>query len=423
MENKPENLINIIKNRSDLINLGFLEKRNERKLVMWLLLHGFKEYPELVEGDLNDNSILKWLRQYSSLKRFQNLPRIILGIWDMNISHQRRWPYPELNNFYIMWIQKNWQNLNIKLPSFSNFFDKELTTINEFEILFFNLLWMIRKPFSIKTYQYFGITIDKYFANKLSGFRTQMNVVNALIYRELKTRVSQVRFGVLGVFIEPLGVMAVFLFIFSVIRANRGPLDILLFLGAGIVLFTLFSDISIRSANGISANEALFFYRPVKPIDTVIARTIVESGLYAIVFIVIILGTYLSRQEVYLYDISLLIFTYLGLVIFSFGLGLFLLVATFIYPSLNQFIPLAMRPLWFISGVFVSLSALPQWVRPFVSWNPVLQAIEITRYSFSIDYNIDKNFISISYLWSCAIISLFFGLFVYSFNEKKLLTK
>ena len=40
----------------------------------------------------------------------------------------------------------------------------------------------------------------------------------------------------------------------------------------------------------MSANEALFFYKPVKPIDTVIARTIVESGLYGIVFIVIILG-------------------------------------------------------------------------------------------------------------------------------------
>ena len=147
------------------------------------------------------------------------------------------------------------------------------------------------------------------------------------------------------------------------------------------------------------------------------------SLLYAIVFIVIILGTYLVRQEIYLHNISLLIFTYLGLVIFSFGIGLFLLVATFTYPSINQFIPLAMRPLWFISGVFVSLSALPQWVRPYVSWNPVLQAIEITRYSFTIDYNIDNNLVSISYLWSCALLSLFFGLCVYSFNEKKLLTK
>ena len=82
-----------------------------------------------------------------------------------------------------------------------------------------------------------------------------------------------------------------------------------------------------------------------------------------------------------------------------------------------------MRPLWFISGIFISLNNLPQWSRPFLSWNPVFQAIEITRHSFSIDYIIDKNLVSYNYLWSCAIISLTLGLFVYTFNEKKLLTK
>ena len=51
-------------------------------------------------------------------------------------------------------------------------------------------------------------------ANSLSGWQIQRNVISALVYRELKTRVSEVKFGILGVFIEPLGVMAVFLAIF-----------------------------------------------------------------------------------------------------------------------------------------------------------------------------------------------------------------
>ena len=99
------------------------------------------------------------------------------------------------------------------------------------------------------------------------------------------------------------------------------------------------------------------------------------------------------------------------------------MVASHIYPSIKQLIPLTTRPLFFISGVFISLNALPQSLRPSLSWNPILQAIEITRYSFSMDYNIDKNLISINYLWQGSLISLFLGLFAYSFNEKKLLTK
>lgn len=173
----------------------------------------------------------------------------------------------------------------------------------------------------------------------------------------------------------------------------------------------------------MTANEALFFYKPVKPIDTVIARAIVEAGLYAIVFIVIILSTYLIRQEIIISDISLLFQAYIALVLFSFGVGLFLLIATFIYPSIIQLIPLAMRPIWFLSGVFISLNALPQWLRPYLSWNPIFQAIEITRHSFSQNYILDKSLVSISYLWTCSVISCFTGLLFYSTNEKRLLTR
>ena len=424
MSQLPAELEEILKTRRDLIDLGFLEKNKERELVVWIILNGFQKYPEIFKGNSSNNSVLKWLSLNSSSNRFKSMPRIFLGLWDIHKSHKIRWPYPELNEFYNIWVEKNWKKFKIILPEFENLFQKNINLFNEIDILIFELFWIIRKPFSIKSSEYFGITIDMFFAKKIEGWRIQFNVINSLVYRELKTRVSQVKGGVLGVFIEPLGVMSIFLIIFSILRANTlGPLDILIFLGSGIVLFTLFSAIAIRSSNGMSANEALFFYKPVKPIDTVIARTIVESGLYAFVFIVIILVTYLIRQKIFLDNISLLFSTYLALIIFSFGVGLFLMVATFIYPSLKQLIPLAMRPLWFISGVFISLSALPQWLRPYVSWNPILQAIEITRYSFSMNYYIAKNSISITYLWQSALFSLFLGLFVYSFNEKRLLTK
>ncbi len=424
MKKLPKELISIISKRKDLIDKGFLEKNQERELVMWIILKGFSKHPEISNGNYKNNPILKWLAASSSFGRYKNIPRIFLGIWDIHKSHKRRWPYPELNAFYMIWVEKNWKNFNIKLPEFEKIFQRKINFLNKFDILIFELFWLIRKPFSIRSYEYFGTTIDNFFANKFQGWEMQLNVINALTYRELKTRVSKVRGGVLGVFIEPLGVMSIFLIIFSIIRANNaGPIDTVIFLGTGIVLFTLFTNIAIRSSNGLTANEALFFYKPVKPIDIVLARTIVESGLYGIVFIVIILSNYLIRQRIFLDNISLLFTTYLALIIFSFGVGLFLIVATFIYPSLKQLIPLALRPLWFISGVFASLSALPQWLRPYLSWNPILQAIEISRYSFSINYNIDKNEVSSTYLWTCAFLSLSIGLFVYAFNEKNLLTK
>ena len=98
------------------------------------------------------------------------------------------------------------------------------------------------------------------------------------------------------------------------------------------------------------------------------------------------------------------------------------MVATFIYPSLQQFIPLIMRPLWFISGVFLSLRNLPQYLKPYLSWNPVFQAIELTRHSFSLDFILDES-VSLVYLWQCAFLSLFVGFLFYTINEKRLLTR
>ena len=56
----------------------------------------------------------------------------------------------------------------------------------------------------------------------IEGFIIQRNVISALVYRELKTRVSQVKFGILGVFFGPLGVMLIFLIIFSIFKGDRG---------------------------------------------------------------------------------------------------------------------------------------------------------------------------------------------------------
>ena len=264
---------------------------------------------------------------------------------------------------------------------------------------------------------------NDYLRNKIVGWINQRNVIDALVYRELKTRVSTARFGLIGVFIEPIGQICIFLILYALLRGRLSQLDIILFLGTGILLFTLFSDIGIRSANAMLANEALFFYRRVKPIDTVIARTIVESGLYAIVYICIIFAAFLIREEIIMQDISLLISSYIGLVIFSLGLGIVLMVSAHIYPIVLQLIPLMLRPLYFISGIFISLNNVPQWLRPYVSWNPIFQAIELSRHAFSSNYIIDRDEVSLLYLWQCALVSIFIGLWIYSVNERRLLTR
>ena len=225
-----------------------------------------------------------------------------------------------------------------------------------------------------------------------------------------------------GVFIEPVGIIAVFLIIFSLIRGYREDIDIALFLASGIILFTLFNDIAIRSINAMKANEALFYYKTIKPIDTVIARTIVEMGLYAIVYIIIISFIFILKEKITLDDFPILVITYLLLSLTAFAIGLILMISGHRYPWIAQIVPLLMRPLWFISGVFFSLQQVPQTIVPFISWNPILQAVEISRNALSINYVL-INQISLNYLFILSISLTTIALWIYKNNEKILLTR
>jgi ABC-type polysaccharide/polyol phosphate export permease len=67
--------------------------------------------------------------------------------------------------------------------------------------------------------------------NRLSGWQVQWRVVDALVYRELRTRVSDVRGGFLGVLIQPLGLIAIWTTFLTAINVQRGgSLNTVLFL-------------------------------------------------------------------------------------------------------------------------------------------------------------------------------------------------
>ena len=267
-------------------------------------------------------------------------------------------------------------------------------------------------------------TFLDYILNVKRGLKIQINVTRALIYRELITRASLVKFGYIGLLIEPLGIMAIFLTIFTLIRRRNvgGNLDILLFLVSGIVIYTLFNAIAIRSMNSMEANSSLFFYRQIQPIDTIFSRTIVEIVIYSLVFIILVALAFLIKEFFYISDFALLVVSFLFLAIFSMGVGIFLMIATYRYEWVKSIVQFLQRPLWFLSGVFFSLNDVPQNIRPYISWNPILQSIELTRHSFSNSYPLNEA-VSLTYLIQISLLVLTISLWLYNKNLRILRTK
>ena len=239
---------------------------------------------------------------------------------------------------------------------------------------------------------------------RLSGWQVQWRVVDALVYRELRTRVSDVKGGFLGA-----------------IDAHRGGnLNIVLFLGSGTVLFTIFSQIANRSTDAMEANEALLFYKPVKPIDTVIARTISETGLYTCCLLVICIGTWIVLDQVYMSNLGLFFFTILLAACIGFSTGLIFMTISHLVPGFKQTALWVPRILWFLSGVPFQYWFFPPATRIFFVWNPLMHVIELNRKSMSDDYfTPDAN---LEYAVISAVALLTVSLWIYYNNERKLLT-
>ncbi len=260
----------------------------------------------------------------------------------------------------------------------------------------------------------------------IKGFIRQKRVLDALRYRELKTRISKTKFGFFGLLLQPIGVLLLFLFIFGFIRrrgvGNLDPSFVPIYLLCGIIHFTLFSEIVIRSLNSMQANSPLFIYRQVKPIDTLLSRAYLEIIIYVFVFIIMITGVFLIFETFLLDNLPLVFVSYILLALTSFGLGTIFMVAGHRYEILKIIIPFIQRPLFLTSGIFFSIKDLPPKIIPWLSWNPVLQAIELSRSGFNEKYILDPSIISLKYLFSFSLISCVVGFWVY-FNNLRILRK
>ena len=256
---------------------------------------------------------------------------------------------------------------------------------------------------------------------RLSGWQIQWRVVDALTYRELRTRVSEATGGFLGVLIQPLGTIAVWTVFMTALNAHRGgSLNVVLFLTSGIILYNIFSQIASRSLTSMEANEALLFYRPVKPIDTIIARMLCESGLYMCCLFLICIGTWIAIDQIVMSNFALFALSILMMALLGFSVGLLFMVAVHHFPAFRQVAPWLLRILWFLSGVPFRYWYLPAWTRGLFVWNPLMHCIELNRSSMSDSYfTPDAN---VAYAASCVFLLLTFSLWVYQNNERRLLT-
>ncbi|MDR6714694.1 capsular polysaccharide transport system permease protein [Pseudomonas hunanensis] len=252
----------------------------------------------------------------------------------------------------------------------------------------------------------FAVTILK----PRSSLQIQKSVIFALVLREARARFGTRRMGALWTLIEPVCHLLVFSLLWTQIRDRTvADVEYPVFVLIGLAPFLLYRNIALRLMDSLRENRSLFGYKQIKPLDTYVARVMVETCISVTVYsILVFLFAWFGFDMSVHNPLQWVAVLVLGL-LFAFGLGMTLALITHALPSIKTFVRLAFFPLFFISGVLIPASYLPQTIMPILLYNPFLHLTELIRIEV-LPYYVAVDGISAAYVINWTVVLLFLSL-------------
>jgi capsular polysaccharide transport system permease protein len=247
----------------------------------------------------------------------------------------------------------------------------------------------------------------------------QLRVLHALFYREARTRFSHTRFGYAWVVFEPLAHIAIMVILINAFASGNPPLgtSFAVFYFTGIIPFHLFSHTSSYLLSGVSGNKHLLLLPRVTQVDVLLARGLVEFVTEACVAILIFCGFLLAGLSVFPIDPLGVVAAFFLVWFCGLGMGMINSSLALVFSGWEKIWGATVALLYFASGTFYIPRAMPQPVREILSWNPVLQGIEMLRFNFF--HGVKPPWLSESYLLCIGIILFGSGLTLVRLTRKR----
>ncbi|MGR5120660.1 ABC transporter permease [Vibrio astriarenae] len=256
---------------------------------------------------------------------------------------------------------------------------------------------------------------------KRSTLKVWGDVIFAIFLREVKSKNSD-KLGVAWSVISPV----IFIFFLSFFRGRMSGetvhgIDTFFFMAIGMVLVQFFLGVVGEVARAIKKNKPLYAFRQVQPISSVIAVTGFELLAKLLIIAIIIIVCLFLKFDMQMADPIEVVGNLIRVWLIATSVGVIFSLASCFVPEVDKIRTLAMRPIFFISGIFFSLQDIPKEYWPYLTWNPLLHAVELTRYAAYPVYG-DAG-VSYFYLDAATIICVFFALVCYHASWKQAISR
>ena len=209
----------------------------------------------------------------------------------------------------------------------------------------------------------------------------------ALIRRERQTRFSGGALGYLWAYLTPLVWIAFVVVMFHLMN-RASPIDARpeMFVATGILPYVLFRQTITAMMRTVIANRYLLYFQPVTNADLLLAAALLEL-LNLAVTATLIFGLITLLYDVALPPNPLKVITGMGLAwALGAGFGRFAAVLGQWSDSFARAIPLTLRPVFWISGVFYTATELPGAAQDLLAFSPLFHAVELIREGYFLGF-------------------------------------
>lgn len=213
------------------------------------------------------------------------------------------------------------------------------------------------------------------------------STIHAIILREVRCRFAGDPLGYAWTFLVPLMWIGTLMFFFTLVgRTPAIPVATPAFIATGVVPYVLFRYTITSMGRVASTHRHLVHFASVRVSDLLFAAALLELLNAFVIFAMIwgISGLIFGLTPIH--DPLLVFHGLLLTAAFGAGFGRFAAILGMISETAGRVIPIILRPMFWISGIFFTAPELPSALAPILFWNPLLHAIEITRSGVFLDY-------------------------------------
>ena len=209
-------------------------------------------------------------------------------------------------------------------------------------------------------------------------------LIAALVRREVVGRYKGSVIGLLWSFVNPVLMLIVYTFVFSVVFKARWTADseskteFAMVLFTGLIVFNVFAE-CVNRAPGLILANVTYVKKVVFPLEILPLVALGSALFHTCASLVVWLVFYLVFFGVPHWTIVLLPLMFLPLLLITLGLSWFLASLGTYVRDVGQAVGIIVSVLMFLSPIFYPISALPDAARQLLALNPLSPAIEHVR--------------------------------------------